>query len=1008
MKRNVVGRNAALKIIIAVCLMGGEAAAFSNSPGSLTGRTTRDTSAGCAGGGCHGATTGVTVTISGPTTLNAGQLGTYTLTASKAALADGTKMGMVAASSDGTLANSAGMPTVLQGNEIIHAASAGALRTTTSSAATYTFTYTMPGGAAAGATHTLHATAALSFFGYNHASNFTVTTRPAAAATFTASNATATTVNLAWTGGGPNYRVVYKMGAVAPANESDGTVIDLGAVTSTLVTGLTPSTQYTFAVYSKLAGQSIFASSAPSASATTTAVASATRHVDAVTGVNAGTCTNPGSPCKTITYAMLQAVAGNPGDLVNVAPGTYNVALGEVFPITFKSGVRLVATGNPGNTIVDADGALAQDGILLVSGNTSPEARIEGFTFTNGLTLAENLDVALGGAIYVTGGGINTLTVTRNVFVANEARGYSGPSELNQTGGLAWGGAIAVFGSAVDITNNVFRANVARGGNGFSHPGTPKSGNENGGPGVGGAVYFAGTGKVTNNTFVGNTAVGGNGGISSTGPGDNGPGRSGGVDASGNPAPAISNNIFSGNAANSGTGTTVDPSSAGALGSGVAVVSNNLFFGNQVNELASSGDSLGTGSINANPLFHSAANFRLQPSSPAKGAGITSGAPTVDIEGTTRPVPPSIGAYESYAMVSALAALPASVDFGGQSMGTTSPAIAVTLTNGGGSAITVTSLTASSQFGVTHNCAALAAGASCVANVTFSPAATGGALNSTLAVAGTLTVATNEGAGPFVMNLAGLAEKSLVTHYYRSILRRAPDTGGVPYWESEAARVAGLGANVNETWYALAQGFFTSAEYLAFNRSDPGYVADLYATFFNRAPDQAGSDYWVGLMSQGMPREVVLVSFMISPEFAAFTQAIFGNTAARAEVDTVIDFYRGILSRLPDTQGFNYWVAQFRTAQCQGAAAVYAQVEAISNAYMNSPEYGARARTNAQFVGDIYNAFLRRGGDLAGVQYWIGQLATGARTRENERQAFISTPEFGARVQAIINQGCQQ
>ena len=218
--------------------------------------------------------------------------------------------------------------------------------------------------------------------------------------------------------------------------------------------------------------------------------------------------------------------------------------------------------------------------------------------------------------------------------------------------------------------------------------------------------------------------------------------------------------------------------------------------------------------------------------------------------------------------------------------------------------------------------------------------------------------------------------------------------------------MAGLGANVNETWFALAQGFYTSTEYLAFNRDNTGFVTDLYATFFNRAPDGAGLGSGTGLLSQGMPREVVLVSFMFSTEFANFTQAIFGNTAARAEVDTVVDFYRGLLSRLPDSGGFNYWVGQFRTAQCSGGPAVYAQVEGISNAYVNSPEYGNRGRNNSQFVGDMYNAFLRRGGDLGGVQYWVGQLDTGARTRENVRQAFISTPEFNQRVVAVINQGC--
>ncbi len=71
-----------------------------------------------------------------------------------------------------------------------------------------------------------------------------------------------------------------------------------------------------------------------------------------------------------------------------------------------------------------------------------------------------------------------------------------------------------------------------------------------------------------------------------------------------------------------------------------------------------------------------------------------------------------------------------------------------------------------------------------------------------------------------------------------------------------------------------------------------------------------------------MPREVVLVSFMFSTEFQSFTQAIFGNVQARKEVDTVVDFYRGLLSRLPDDGGLASWVGQFRSAQCQGAGSM--------------------------------------------------------------------------------------
>jgi hypothetical protein len=344
---------------------------------------------------------------------------------------------------------------------------------------------------------------------------------------------------------------------------------------------------------------------------------------------------------------------------------------------------------------------------------------------------------------------------------------------------------------------------------------------------------------------------------------------------------------------------------------------------------------------------------------------------------------------------------PATLAFGAQSMNTTSVALATRVTNGSSGIVTVTAISAPEGFSVeSHDCGTLAGGASCTVNVRFTP-------NAERTFEGLLALA-HAGGGPAVVNLGGTGERSLVVHYYRSILRRAPDSGGPAYWAGEATRVAGLGANLNETWYAMALQFFDSSEYQGFGRDDSGYLTDLYATFFNRVPDSAGMQYWRSLMTQGMPREVVLVSFLFSPEFTAFAQAIFGNTAARAEVDMVVDFYRGLLSRLPDSAGFNYWVGQFRTAQCQNAAAVYQQVEGISSAYVNSAEYGARNRSNAQFVGDMYNAFMRRGGDLDGARYWISQLDTGARTRENVRRAFISTPEFSQRVQAVVTQGCQR
>jgi hypothetical protein len=355
----------------------------------------------------------------------------------------------------------------------------------------------------------------------------------------------------------------------------------------------------------------------------------------------------------------------------------------------------------------------------------------------------------------------------------------------------------------------------------------------------------------------------------------------------------------------------------------------------------------------------------------------------------------------------ALAVSPSSLDFGPQSMRTTSPPMRVTVTNTGLLAVNVTGVSISGPFTQTNDCGGLAAGSSCAIDVVFSPpVAAGAAITTQVSSSGALTIASNDPGSPRTVSLTGVGEKSLVSHYYRSVLRRAPDSGGRAFWNGEASRLLQLGIDLNEAWFALAMTFYTSAEYRAFNRDNDGFVTDLYNTFFNRPPDAGGLSYWSGQLASGLPREVALAAFMFSAEFASFTQAIFGNTSVRPEVNMVVDFYRGLLARLPDSSGFNYWLQRFRAAQCVGASAVVNEVDAISSAFVNGLEYNQRSRDIPQFVGDLYNAYLRRGGDLAGVQYWVNQLATGARSRDQVRQAFQSSPEFSNRVNAVASIGC--
>lgn len=93
---------------------------------------------------------------------------------------------------------------------------------------------------------------------------------------------------------------------------------------------------------------------------------------------------------------------------------------------------------------------------------------------------------------------------------------------------------------------------------------------------------------------------------------------------------------------------------------------------------------------------------------------------------------------------------PTSLAFGDQVVGTTSPTQSVTVTNNLATALSITSISTSGDFGQTNTCgSSLAAGASCTVSVTFTPQQTG-------TRAGTITLSDNAPIGnPQTVSLTG-------------------------------------------------------------------------------------------------------------------------------------------------------------------------------------------------------------------------------------------------------------
>jgi hypothetical protein len=100
-------------------------------------------------------------------------------------------------------------------------------------------------------------------------------------------------------------------------------------------------------------------------------------YVDAVNGLDEPGRGTIDKPWKTITYALSQ-VSGT-GHIIHIAKGTYNLTLGEVFPLSMKDGVNLIGAGSD-LTIIDA-----QDKASVVKAEyISTETTIAGFTLKDG------------------------------------------------------------------------------------------------------------------------------------------------------------------------------------------------------------------------------------------------------------------------------------------------------------------------------------------------------------------------------------------------------------------------------------------------------------------------------------------------------------------------------------------------------------------------------------------------------------------------------------------------
>ncbi|HUD16136.1 MAG TPA: RICIN domain-containing protein, partial [Acidimicrobiales bacterium] len=139
---------------------------------------------------------------------------------------------------------------------------------------------------------------------------------------------------------------------------------------------------------------------------------------------------------------------------------------------------------------------------------------------------------------------------------------------------------------------------------------------------------------------------------------------------------------------------------------------------------------------------------------------------------------------------SALTASPSSLSFGSETVGSTSSAQTVTVSNPNASSVSVSQLAVSGPFGQTNTCgASIAANGSCTVSITFAPTAAGTAT-------GSLTVTSSATGSPLTVALSGTGTASSTTNlalgksvtassdYETYVPSNVTDGNTSTYWES--------------------------------------------------------------------------------------------------------------------------------------------------------------------------------------------------------------------------------
>ena len=111
-------------------------------------------------------------------------------------------------------------------------------------------------------------------------------------------------------------------------------------------------------------------------------------------------------------------------------------------------------------------------------------------------------------------------------------------------------------------------------------------------------------------------------------------------------------------------------------------------------------------------------------------------------------------------------------------------------------------------------------------------------------------------------------------------------------------------------------------------------------------------------------------------------------TGLNTDSGEMFRLYNAAFARFPDSDGLNYWIGKYSSGENDSRAV--AQSFLASNEFAD--RYGANV-TDEKYVTTLYQNVLGRAPDTSGLNYWLGQLSSGAETRYEALLGFAESAE---------------